>query len=345
MLNKTVLVLGAGGPASTNVIDCFHLAGGFRVVGADADEVMLELSHADMNHKVHHSVSCEYFEDVKALVEKYDVNLVYPQTDKEIITCALHRDQIPKLCLPSTGTVAVCRDKGEFYKFLATHNLPCPAFQLVGDEWGFDDDFKHGELINPFWVRARVGAGGYMAYQCYNESDFQNILRYQNEHFNLKWMKVEYLQGRDYCWTSLWRKGELLTSVLKERVRWVYGRIGTTAVQKTVRSPMINELCERVLRVLDDGLTGLMMVDLKANVYGTPYITEVNAGRVGTVNKWFAQASLKIYGDHRVNFPYLLWLIHNDLELPSLLKFDALPEGVWYYRHIDMGDKLVLPKW
>jgi len=71
------------------------------------------------------------------------------------------------------------------------------------------------------------------------------------------------------------------------------------------------------------------------------YITEVNAGRTGTVSLWFSLASRMIYGDHRVNFHHQLLRAHHGTKLLSCKKHDALPEGIKCVRHIDMGSLLL----
>jgi len=194
----------------------------------------------------------------------------------------------------------------------------------------------------PCWVRARRGAGGAHGFIAKTWRDFYHMAGF---HRDVDWMLVKLLDGRDYSFTSLWNKGTLVTSVLKERLRWVYNRIGTTAVQRTVCDEKVEQYCYDVIKAIEPNITGIMMVDLKEDKKtGQFVITEINAGRLGTVNYMFAKASRLVYGDDRVNFAYLLWKIHHGEPINLKTRaFDALPIGIYYYRHIDMGDKLEIP--
>jgi hypothetical protein len=85
-----------------------------------------------------------------------------------------------------------------------------------------------------------------------------------------------------------------------------------------------------------------MMIDLKQDLDDKKfYITEINAGRLGTVNYFYGYTSRIIYGDNRLNFPWLLWLISKGRNLPELSKFNAFPKNLYWIRHIDMGYKLI----
>jgi carbamoyl-phosphate synthase large subunit len=169
------------------------------------------------------------------------------------------------------------------------------------------------------------------------------------EREHVDWQLVKQLKGRNYSWTSLWNNGELITSVLKERLEWVYNRIGTTAVNCTVNDLEVNKYCESIVNVLrdkfDSKLSGIMMIDLMEDIDdGKFYVTECNAGRLGTVNYNYGLWSREVFGDDRLNFPYLLYKIAIDEVLPyPFKKFDPLPPDIYYIRHIDMGYKNIYP--
>lgn len=209
-----------------------------------------------------------------------------------------------------------------------------------GPTWGFGKGWNY-----PYWLRATRGAGGYRGFKVDDVHDLRRIVGYYLEKERIHWMLSKYLEGDDYCWTSLWKNGKLITSVIKKRIQWVYGRIGTTAVQKTIHRDDINSYCYKVVSSLDKKLSGIMMVDLKCDEHDKPFITEINAGRLGTVNEFFAEASYEIYEDYRVNFAALFYDVHNDINYMNTRQFNALPEGLYWIRHIDMGAKLVTEEW
>jgi len=345
---RPLLITSAGGPATEQVIQSIRNHGAafydpHPIIGIDMDANMLNLSSSDLKFTVPRADDPMYVPSIRALARKFGVTMFYPQSDKEIFIAAQNRKVLPSMTIPSLDTIKICRDKALLYEFLLYARLPVPWFAILGDIelLAIRRDIKVGDWEFPLWLRSRTGAGGYMGYKCDSMEDIRHILDYYKDKKEIEWMVCQYLSGKDYSWTSIWKDGNLLTSVLKERIKWVYDRIGTTAVQRTVHDDRINEYCEAIVKGLEPKITGLMMIDLKAespNVLSDAYITEINAGRTGTVCLFHSVASEILYKDWRVNFPYLLWLIHHKESLPSTFqKFNALPEDLYWVRHIDMG--------
>jgi glutathione synthase/RimK-type ligase-like ATP-grasp enzyme len=347
---KRILITSAGGPASENVVKNLLLADkNIYTVGCDIDSYMLQLSSVDKKYVVHSAYDAKnYIKDLNAIIEKEKITMLYPQSDIEVITCAANRQYLKApLCLPSLKVITMCQDKGFLYAYLKSKGIAVPEFKLpthedirklcfespnygVGVGWNY-----------PYWIRARTGAGGKDAFLAKSWREFKAMMQYRGGIGD--WMIVKYLAGDDYSWTGIFKEGKLLTSVLKKRLKWVYNRIGTTAVQETMWNLEINEYCYSIVKALDPKLTGIMMIDLKQDKEdGKVYVTEVNAGRVGTVNLFYGLASQKIYKDNRVNFPYILTRISYNQPLPKgMIRYNALPEHLIYIRHIDMSSKIL----
>jgi glutathione synthase/RimK-type ligase-like ATP-grasp enzyme len=339
-----VIVTSAGGPAAENVVQDLKLVEGIRVIGTDVNAGMLRLSGADVKAIVHHSSEATdmYIADIDRLYAQHCVTMMIPVSDREICIAALHSHSLPSMSIPSLAVVTTCRDKAALYDFMKVHGFPVP-FTI------YPLSYRHypatlRDLKQPMWLRATIGAGGWLAEKVESLEDVKAVLWfYRNK--KRKFMLSEYLAGRNFCWTSLWVNGKLCLSVTKERLEWVYQRIGTTAIQRTVHDARISKLCENVVSCLveqyDKDMTALMMVDLKENVADKNiYITEINAGRTGTVSTFFSLGSLLVYGDQRVNFHYQLYRVHHGEKPLPCKNHDALPEGVTYTRHIDMGSLL-----
>lgn len=336
-----LLISSVGGPASENVIRSLEMSefSDYPIIGVDCDPYFIQISSANKKFLVHNAHEEErYLMDLRNLWKKFNITMLYPQSDLEVYVCSKNRDVLPPMSLPNHKTIELCQDKGNLYYILKSHGIEVPDFTL------YDNDFKKFQF--PCWARARHGAGGNKGFKALYHDDFLRMVGYwyDREPESIKdWMLIEFLEGRDYSWTSIWRDGKLLTSVLKERLKWVYNRIGTTAVQRTIYDYEVNSYCKRIIKTLEPEITGIMMIDLKEDTDQNKfYLTEINAGRLGTVNMNYAMASRKFYKDDRVNFPYILWCIHHDLSLPkSMREFNALPEGLYYIRHLDMKRKLV----
>jgi len=336
---KKVIVTSAGGPCAENAIQSLRLGTKLFIIGTDVDKYMIKLSSADEKRIVHRADSATdmYIADLNKIAKLYKTSMLIPISDREIYVCALNRGKLPPMTLPSKDIILLCRDKGGFYQFLKDYGFPVPPFKTGIAYWNvekFKFDF-------PAWVRAVVGAGGYLSRKVNNLEELKAWLLLNKKK---KFMVAKYLDGRILCWTSLWKDGELIMSVLKERLRWVYNRIGTTAVQRTIYNSSISKICEEIIKTMIDiyepDMTGLMMMDLKEDIgTGQVYPTEVNAGRTGTVSLWFGLASQREYGDQRANFWYQLFRIHHGLK-PLPTSKNPLPPNYYYIRHIDMGHKL-----
>lgn len=343
-----VIVTSAGGPAAENIVQNLKLAEPTFVVGTDVDPAMLMLSSADVKAVVHHPSEANnfYISEMNHLADKHNCSMLLPVGDREIYVASINKKLLPAMSIPSLAIVRLCRDKAALYSFMKHHRLSAPFTIAPCSNSYYPAAIR--DIQEPYWLRATVGAGGFLAYKVENFQEVKDILHFhRNKHRDF--MLTKYLSGRNFCWTSLWVNGELRLSVTKQRLRWVYNRIGTTAVQTTVHDTRVSKLCEETVKLLVDlyepDMTALMMIDLKEDVDdGKPYITEINAGRTGTVSLWFTLASRMIYGDHQVNFHHQLLRAHHDRGLVPCKKRDSLPEDVSFIRHIDMGSVLMYKK-
>lgn len=330
-----LLVTSVGGPAGNNVVQCFKLADpNCFIVGTDVDKYMLQLSDADVKAQVHHSTEATqlYVADLKQLMKTHSLDMVYPQSDREVFVCASSAELRHHCFLPKLETIILCRDKLKCNHQLRDVGVPVPE----------SSEYKRGDPVNlhfPVWARARLGAGGWLATKCQNLKHLEHWTQFhwQNKS-SIQFMVSDYLHGSNFSWTAVFNDGKLVTSALKKRVSWVYRRIGTTAVQTIVHNNHICDVCESALQAIDKHYTGLVMVDLVGDK-----ITEVNAGRIGTTGNQFALMSKQHPNNGNNwynNFPYLAYNLFMG-ENPTLPTRNALPKGLMYIRHLDMGHKIV----
>ena len=152
-------------------------------------------------------------------------------------------------------------------------------------------------------------------------------------------MISQFLPGREFAFQSLWRDGELVTSAARERVQYLFGQLvpsgqtSTPSVARTVHRDDVNELCERAIRAIAPGATGVFCVDLKEDSDGRPLITEVNCGRFFTTSNFLAAAG--------ANMPYTYVKLAYDEPVEPLARTNAVPPDLYWVRMVDMGYKLV----
>jgi ATP-grasp in the biosynthetic pathway with Ter operon len=152
-------------------------------------------------------------------------------------------------------------------------------------------------------------------------------------------MVSEFLPGREFAFQSVWLDGRLVTSAARERLEYVFGHLmpsgqsSSPSVARTVHRDDVNELATTVVRAVDQQATGVFCVDLKEDEDGKPLVTEINAGRFFTTSNFLAEAG--------ANMPYSYVRLALGEDVNGLPPYDAVEEGLYWVRMIDMGYKLV----
>src|SRR5512143_2237183 len=117
--------------------------------------------------------------------------------------------------------------------------------------------------------------------------------------------------------------------------------MGTPSVQRTVHNVTVNKIATEAVLAIDSNFTGIASVDLKENAAGMPCVTEINPGRMFTTSYFFSFASNKLRGDYAANIPYLYVRLAYKETVPDLPKYDILPSGIYWIRHMDAPARLV----
>jgi carbamoyl-phosphate synthase large subunit len=148
-----------------------------------------------------------------------------------------------------------------------------------------------------------------------------------------------YLSGREYAFQSLWHEGQLITSQGRERLEYIFphiapsGKTGTSAITATVHDDALNDAATATILSVDARPHGVYSVDLVADSRGKMVPTEINAGRFFTTTYFYTMAGL--------NMPYHYVCLAMGRPLPSLPRYNALPAGLYWIRHMDCPAVLV----
>jgi len=345
---KRILVTGAGGPAGVNFIEALKLAPEkMLLIGADANKHFFYLIPTEKKYTVPPATSQNYIEALNELIKKEDVEFIHPQPDIEVRIISENREKLnAETFLPSKRAIKICQDKLESAKIWMQKNVPTPRTVELRRSGDLERAFE--ELGTPIWIRAKHGAGGRGSTLAGNVRTADAWISYWRERGE-KWEFIaqEYLPGRNLAFHSLWKEGELVTSMARERLEYIYphlspsGITGTPAVQKTIYDERVNKVGTEAVLAVDSKFSGIACVDLKENREGVPCVTEINAGRMFTTSFFFAYASKVLYGDYRGNIPYLYIKLAYDEKIPELPKYNILPPNIYWVRHIDAPAKLV----
>ncbi|MEM3829344.1 MAG: hypothetical protein QXP36_09055, partial [Conexivisphaerales archaeon] len=194
----------------------------------------------------------------------------------------------------------------------------------------------------------RHGAGGRGSTPAYNKETALSWINYWRTR-GMKWdfIAQEHLPGRNIGFHSLWKDGELVTSMARERIEYIYphlapsGVTGTPAVQRTIHDNNVNRIATEAVLAIDPNFNGIACVDLKEGRDGVPRVTEINAARMFTTSFFFSYASKVLRKDYCANIPYLYVKLAFKESVPEIPKYNILPENIYWIRHIDAPAKLV----
>lgn len=342
---RRILVTGAGGSAAANFVHSLRLADEpYFIAGADASPYHLELADVDVRYLLPRVDDPSYLSALNELIDAEGVELVHPQPDGEVSFLARYRDEVRALTyLPSEGTVSLCQDKALFAESIRAAGLPSPEFYRADSEASLREATGRILASHPkAWVRAATGAGARAGLPVTNADQAVNWARYWVEARNLTYgdfMVSEFLPGREFAFQSVWQDGRLVTSQGRERLQYLFGHLvpsgqtSTPSVARTVHRHDVNELAISAIQLVDPEASGVFCADLKENADGEPLLTEINPGRFFTTSNFFSTAGL--------NMPHLYVQLAFGDELPALPATDALDEGLYWVRMMDMGFELV----
>jgi carbamoyl-phosphate synthase large subunit len=283
-----ILSLGAGGSAADNFTKCVRHR--HYVVGADTNEYLLHLSCAhDTVMLDTRPADDDHLGEILEVCRRFDLDFVHAQPDEEALFVAenaraLQRCGIRTL-MPAAGVVDTCQDK------LKTAQLLGP--ELAPESHAYP---RRPSPSAPYWLRATTGAGSLGALPVENMTQAKPwVDMWQRRNPGLKFMVAELLPGPDRSWTSVWRAGELISHVARERVQYMGARLSpsgqtsTPQVARLIHDEALTDLCVRSIQKIDYRPNGIYYVDTKGHPDGTQRVTEINAGRFNTtINAWAA---------------------------------------------------------
>jgi carbamoyl-phosphate synthase large subunit len=345
---KRILVTGVGGPAGINFVMSLKIAPEkMFIVGTEANVHFIHLASTNRCYLVPEAMEDRYIDELNEVILKEEVEFVHAQPDAEVAVISENREKLKaNVFLPSKKAVRVCQDKLESAKLWRKNDVPVARFIELRDEGDVDKAFE--VFGSPIWIRARQGAGGRGSTPAYNKETALSWISYWKSR-NVTWEFIaqEHLPGRNIGFHSLWKDGELVTSMARERLRYIYphlapsGITGTPSIQRTIHDNFVNEIGTKAVLAIDQDFNGIACVDLKENNGGVPCVTEINAGRMFTTSFFFSYASRVLRKDYYANIPYLYVKLAFNESIPDIPKYNILPENIYWIRHIDAPARLV----
>jgi biotin carboxylase len=345
---RRVLVTGAGGPAGINFVASLRVAPErMFLAGTEANKYFIHLASTDKVYPVPRATEPDYVGSLNEVIRKERIEFLHPQPDIEVEVVSENREKLETcLFLPSKEAVRACQDKLEAARSWKKNNVPVARFMEL--RRSSDVERAFAELGSPIWIRATHGAGGIGSTPANNKRTAVSWISYwKSRGADWEFIAQEHLPGRNLAFHSLWKDGELIVSMSRERLEYIYphlapsGVTGTPAVQKTVHDETVNKIGTDAVLSIDADFNGIACVDMKEKDDGVPCVTEINAGRMFTTSYFFSYASKMLRKDYFANIPYLYVKLAFNEEIPKIPKYDVLPEDIYWVRHIDAPARLL----
>ncbi|MEM2385408.1 MAG: hypothetical protein QXO67_00340, partial [Candidatus Bathyarchaeia archaeon] len=220
---KRIIVTGAGGPAGINFVMSLRLAPEeIFIVGTEANIHFTHLAPTDKIYLVPRAEEKGYIDKLNEIIRKEKIDFLHAQTDVEVAVISEDREKIEaNIFLPSKRTVKICQDKLESIRIWLKKGVPTAKTIEINSEKDIKKAFE--ELGSPVWIRARHGAGGRGSTPAFNEEAAVSWINYWKARgMNWQFIAQEHLPGRNIGFHSLWKDGELVTSMSRERIEYIY---------------------------------------------------------------------------------------------------------------------------
>jgi len=260
-----VLITGAGGGGTIELIKSLKKLGGYRIIATDANKYSGGFAFADKSYLVPFATDKKYQTLISNIVRLEKPHFIIPLVDEEIMIfheiIAHNEFNGISLLSPSKMFCALALDKWETYRNLFKANLPTP-YTCIADD--VDDD------IYPAVVKPRFGRGSReIAYL----SDSKDLKSYINEN-NRKpddYIVQEKMAGKEYTVSVVvGLDGVILAVVPKE----VLIKRGITLAGVTRKNAKIEKLCYNIQDLMN--ANGPINVQLFLQEDGIPRVTEIN---------------------------------------------------------------------
>lgn len=347
---KRIIVTGAGGNAAQNFIHSLRMSGEeYYIVGVDTSPIHLECTDLQQRYLIPRCNDPMYVHVLNEIIAMENIEFVHPQPDVEVARLSEIREQVhAKVFLPEKSVIRVCQDKTQTNQKLRDFGVPVPRSIQITDynDLGqkFFDIKREGEVV---WVRATQGAGSKAALPVKTYEQAANWIKYWQEMKGLgpeNFMVAEFLPGAEFAFQSLWYKGELITSMARERLEYMFGNLmpsgqsSSPSIAKTVHREDVNQVAINAIRALDAAPHGIFCVDMKENSRKVPSVTEINIGRFFTTSNFFSQAGL--------NMPAMYMQLGFGQEVAKMAKTNPIPADIFWVRGIDRVPRLFnAPLW
>ncbi|MCR5627489.1 MAG: ATP-grasp domain-containing protein [Lachnospiraceae bacterium] len=242
---SNILILSAG--RRVELVNCFKRARdrlGIKgqIIAADCSELAPALYFADINEIVPRiSEGDKYIQSIIEISNNFNVKLIVPTIDTELILLAERKEEIEKatgarVLISDERVVRICRDKRSTQEFLEEHGFKMPRLYDT-------EELDHLRVTFPLFIKPLDGSSSMDTYKVHNVEELITF-----RHLIKNPIVQEYISGTEYTIDAFLDFNSKLISIVP-RVR-IATRSGEIAKGKIVRDREIISSASRLMQVL-----------------------------------------------------------------------------------------------
>lgn len=282
---KTILVTACGSSIGLEVLRSLHQSQApIRVVGTEVSWWGKQIAqpYCQTVEVIPRGDSPEYLAALHSLIDKYNAELVFVNTEPELEALVEHRDTFQvELSCPAKFGLQACLSKQVLHDRLAGYNLTAGTV-VVNDRQDLQQALD--TLGSPVWLRCAEGPRGRGSIVVEHVDDGVFWMDYwrRRDAADDVWLAHEYLPGRNLNWTSIWKQGELVAAACGERLKYFLSQVAVSGVTgnvshcRLVDSSAVTPIASQAVRLADPHPHGIYAVDLREDSQGNARVTEIN---------------------------------------------------------------------
>ena len=231
--HKTVLLTGAGGPASAGMVTTLR-KWGYRIIAVDMRRHASAFYLADKAYVIPAGNAPEFLPALQEICDKESVDAIVSVVDEELPHTLEMESRGIQVIQPRSEFVALCLDKYRCMKELRKIGINAPETWLATE---IPSDAGY-----PLFIKPRVGRGSRGIGKVNSPDELATFLAtssYPAEHL----LAQEFLAGTEFTVSVVvWRDGEVQAVVPKE----IISKIGVTKLAVTRQNQKIHDLCVNI---------------------------------------------------------------------------------------------------
>ncbi|MFW6015662.1 MAG: ATP-grasp domain-containing protein [bacterium] len=211
-----------------------------KIIAVDMKKDAPALYFAD-NFEIIPSVKdINYISELKRLCSKYNIDLIVPTIDTELLVLAENRKEIEdlgvKLLLSNINIIEISNDKIKTNKFFKKHNIDTP--EIISK-----DDLKNSNFKYPLFIKPRSGSSSFNTFKIKNKKELDFFSYYVHSH-----IITEYISGDEYS-IDVFTDFESNPITIVPRLR-IATRSGEISKGKIVKDELIINTVKRIIDIL-----------------------------------------------------------------------------------------------